>query len=243
MTLGQAANQFAEMIRQARYTIGRALTDLSIAITNGVAGMRLAFISMAEAIADALPRGVGGGMADTAALARENTEKWRAEQRAIAEAAFLRQVTTEIYPSSKVTDADKARAAGNASATVDAEEQMSKDRLDTIQNWADSVQRLERDTAQQRVDVTRQYEQQRADVIAQYQLSLVRETQDFARQRLRQEQQLQRSIEDVRANAAEREADWWANLQDRINDLPRRLYQAPDGHGREIQPAARALRA
>ena len=50
MTLGQAANQFAEMIRQARYTIGRALTDLSIAITNGVAGMRLAFISMAEAI-------------------------------------------------------------------------------------------------------------------------------------------------------------------------------------------------
>ena len=61
-----------------------------------------------------------------------------------------------------MTDADKARAAGNASATVDAEEQMSKDRLDTIQNWADSVQRLERDTAQQRVDVTRQYERRSA---------------------------------------------------------------------------------
>lgn len=109
-----------------------------------------------------------------------------------------------------------------------------------MEEWASSVQEIERNAANDRLDATRQYEEQRTNIIRDYEKTIAREAQDFALQRARAEEdyaislsrirrdignrearqaeELERTIGDARAEAAKRAVDRQEELEERIAD-------------------------
>lgn len=113
---------------------------------------------------------------------------------------------------------------------------------DIIQQWATSVQRIEREAAEARLDATRQYEQQRTEAIADHERSIARDQEDFERSRLRAAEQLNRQIGDVAAESAKRQAREAADYAERVADLRKdtneRLQELEEDYQRSREQAA-----
>lgn len=95
----------------------------------------------------------------------------------------------------------------------------TSDQTAAIQQWAVSVQQIERDAGNARLDATRQFEQQRADAIADYGRQVAREEEDFARNRARAIRDYNRQLEDAQADAAKREAEAIRNYNEAVADV------------------------
>ncbi len=115
--------------------------------------------------------------------------------------------------------------------------------VDLIQEWAQSIEDIERDANEQRLSQTQNYEQQRSETIANYERTIAREAEDFARQRARQEAQLAADIADIRADAIEREAEWQAeyveNIADIRADANERIAELEEDYARQRERAQR----
>lgn len=240
-TLRQAVFIFIAGLNGTRLMIVQTLADGATAYTNAIATMTSAMGRFVAWLGSILPGWAGG---DLLSQAGANLQRGAELQRGMGERAQdwaradLLRTAQEL---DNLIDALGLRRVGGGAVGAAAGLAGTGETLptDAIQEWADRVQQIEAQAAQQRLDATRQYERQRAEVIAGYELQLSREAADFARERAQQEAQLQRDIARVRADAAQREAQWWADLQERIADLQsdsaRRIEQAQEDHQRRLE--------
>ncbi len=246
LTIRQAIFLLANAIVQVQDMIVDGMAKILNAFLNGVAGMLEAMGRFMSWLGETLPIGggvfktMGAGAAAGAGVLREdagrvleNAERWRATG-----PEFLRGLLGFLG----LEQREPERLTGPGLVTgAPAKTGPTAEQLAIIQQWADDVADLERETAQRRLEATRQYEQQRADVIAGYERQIAREAEDFARQRAREEQQLQDDIAAIRRDGARREAEWAQDLQDRLaglqSDAARRIEQAQSDSARRIQEA------
>jgi hypothetical protein len=120
-----------------------------------------------------------------------------------------------VLPQAAQDLAAGAQGAGQAAARS----RFTGEQEAAIGDWAEQVQEIERGANAQRLAATQQYEAQRTGIIQSYGLTLAREAVDFGRQRARQQAALDRSIADIREDAAARERTWQSQLNDRIADI------------------------
>lgn len=114
-------------------------------------------------------------------------------------------------------------------------------------DWAQGVQKIERDAGQARLDATRQYEQQRTETIRSYELGLARDAQDFAIQRARQQQQFNEQVARSNADLDERIAQETAASGQRVaqieDEYRRQRERAERDHRDNLMDAAAQLDA
>lgn len=88
-----------------------------------------------------------------------------------------------------------------------------------ISQWAKDAARIEREAGQARLDEERSYGDQRDETIRQYNLSALRDAEDFQRSRSRAVTAHNRQVDEAIADAAERDADWQKDYNEKITEI------------------------
>lgn len=110
-------------------------------------------------------------------------------------------------------------AGGVGSPGGGAADTAAQERETALKEYHEGLKQIEINRLKQIADATEQYADQRADAIEQYERQAAREQEDFLRQRARQEEQFTRDVERINRERYEREAEWAADLAERINEL------------------------
>jgi hypothetical protein len=223
VTLRQALFLIANELMKVSKIITLSLMNTASDFKTAVGGMIVGMGKFVQQIGEWLPDALGGkavSLAGANMVARGNTmqvdaaierENWPA---VIADGMR----TMELALLGWLNKAGPTDLAGKSNATT-GPGGFSTEQAAAVEEWAQNVQAIEEAASAQRLQITRAYEQQRSEIIASYGRTIARDAEDWAREQARAWSKLQSDIAAVRESAAEREAGWQADMQERVGQI------------------------